>query len=170
MYNFLDGPYSLGSWVRGGTVFPKGIRSAGPKIGPDRIPYDTGVDESRTVQQPVHSRVQDTELSDNKLVHDVLLVDPHTRDLPPYDRRRKRHTSGAAVGAPVSRGRLGLAHRRDLRHAGHGRARIRPRGLGQLVLHRRDRGQHCTYRNDHGGREVPRNHYLRGGAGTVCLY
>ena len=26
----------------GGTVFPKGIRSAGPKIGPDRIPYDTG--------------------------------------------------------------------------------------------------------------------------------
>ena len=42
MYNILDGPYSLGSWVRGGTVFPKGIRSAGPKIGPDRIPYDTG--------------------------------------------------------------------------------------------------------------------------------
>ena len=44
MYNVLDGPYSLGSWVRGGggTVFPKGIRSAGPKIGPDRIPYDTG--------------------------------------------------------------------------------------------------------------------------------
>ena len=55
---------SLGNWVRligfvqpgnsvrgtvfprelgpGGTVFPKGIRSAGPKIGPDRIPYDTG--------------------------------------------------------------------------------------------------------------------------------
>ena len=27
----------------GGTVFPKGIRSAGPKIGPDRIPYDTGL-------------------------------------------------------------------------------------------------------------------------------
>ena len=26
----------------GGTVFPKGIRSAGPKIWPDRIPYDTG--------------------------------------------------------------------------------------------------------------------------------
>ena len=26
-----------------GTVFPKGIRSAGPKIGPDRIPYDTGI-------------------------------------------------------------------------------------------------------------------------------
>ena len=26
----------------GGTVFPKGIRSAGPKIGPDRIPYDNG--------------------------------------------------------------------------------------------------------------------------------
>ena len=26
----------------GGTVFPKGIQSAGPKIGPDRIPYDTG--------------------------------------------------------------------------------------------------------------------------------
>ena len=26
----------------GGTVFPKGIRSAGPKIGPDRIPYDIG--------------------------------------------------------------------------------------------------------------------------------
>ena len=25
-----------------GTVFPKGIQSAGPKIGPDRIPYDTG--------------------------------------------------------------------------------------------------------------------------------
>ena len=23
-------------------MFPKGIRSAGPKIGPDRIPYDTG--------------------------------------------------------------------------------------------------------------------------------
>eukprot|EP00731_Ephydatia_muelleri_P018278 Em0011g318a len=43
MYNILDGPYSLGSWVRGGTVFPKGIWSAGPKIGPDRIPYDTGL-------------------------------------------------------------------------------------------------------------------------------
>eukprot|EP00731_Ephydatia_muelleri_P034222 Em0051g14a len=28
----------------GRTVFPKGIRSAGPKIGPDRIPYDTGYD------------------------------------------------------------------------------------------------------------------------------
>ena len=27
----------------GGTVFPKGIRSAGPKIGPDRIPYGTGL-------------------------------------------------------------------------------------------------------------------------------
>ena len=26
----------------GGTVFPKGIRSPGPKIAPDRIPYDTG--------------------------------------------------------------------------------------------------------------------------------
>ena len=25
----------------GGTVFPKGIRSAGPKIGPDRIPFMT---------------------------------------------------------------------------------------------------------------------------------
>ena len=25
----------------GGTVFPKGIQSAGPKIGPDRTPYDT---------------------------------------------------------------------------------------------------------------------------------
>ena len=46
MYNILDGPYSIGSWVRGGTVFPKGIRSAGPKIGPDLIPYDTGI--SRT--------------------------------------------------------------------------------------------------------------------------
>eukprot|EP00731_Ephydatia_muelleri_P014836 Em0008g556a len=51
--------------------------------------------------------------------------------------------------APVSRDRLGLAYRRDLRHAGHGRAGIRPRGLGQLVLHRRDPGHHCTYRNDH---------------------
>ena len=37
-----------GNTVRGeGTVFPKGIRSAGPKIGPDRIPYDTG---NRTFQ------------------------------------------------------------------------------------------------------------------------
>ena len=26
----------------GETVFPKGMRSAGPKLGPDRIPYDTG--------------------------------------------------------------------------------------------------------------------------------
>eukprot|EP00731_Ephydatia_muelleri_P037460 Em0476g3a len=60
------------------------------------------------------------------LVHDVLLVDPHTRDLPPYDRRQKPRTPGAAVGAPVSRDRLGLAYRRDLRHAGHGRAGIRP--------------------------------------------
>ena len=32
-------PWELGPG--GGTVFPKGIRSAGPKIGPDRIPYDT---------------------------------------------------------------------------------------------------------------------------------
>ena len=31
----------------GGTVFPKGIRSAGPKIGPDRIPYDTGASQVR---------------------------------------------------------------------------------------------------------------------------
>ena len=31
----------------GGTVFPKGIRSAGPKIGPDRIPYDTGSQKLR---------------------------------------------------------------------------------------------------------------------------
>ena len=35
------GPYSLGSWVRGGP-YSLGIRSAGPKIGPNRIPYDTG--------------------------------------------------------------------------------------------------------------------------------
>ena len=41
MYNILDRSYSLGSWVRGGTEFPKGILSPGPKIAPDRIPYDT---------------------------------------------------------------------------------------------------------------------------------
>ena len=43
MYNILDGPYSLGIWVRGGgTVFPNGIRSPGPNIATDRISYDTG--------------------------------------------------------------------------------------------------------------------------------
>ena len=57
MYNLLDGPYSLGSWVRGETVFPKGIRSAGPKIGPDRIPYDTGnisPEFSKTITDTLH--------------------------------------------------------------------------------------------------------------------
>ena len=37
-------PRELGPGGGGGegAVFPKGIRSAGPKIGPDGIPYDTG--------------------------------------------------------------------------------------------------------------------------------
>ena len=40
-------PYSLARiWVGGGTVFPKGIRSLGPNIAPDRIPYDTGIREN----------------------------------------------------------------------------------------------------------------------------
>ena len=37
----------------GGTVFPKGIRSAGPKIGPDRIPYDTGAPKQVTHSKEV---------------------------------------------------------------------------------------------------------------------
>ena len=37
----------------GGAVFPKGIRFAGPKIGPDRIPYDTGLQIFMTVRLTV---------------------------------------------------------------------------------------------------------------------
>ena len=37
------GPKGGGGGGGGGTVFPKGIRSPGPSIAPDRIPYDTGI-------------------------------------------------------------------------------------------------------------------------------
>ena len=56
MHNFRRTvfPRELGP---GGTVFPKEIRSPGPKIGPDRNAYDTGMgenDSERSVPEGMH--------------------------------------------------------------------------------------------------------------------